>query len=201
VEYISQDSPGNAEDLLRTPPVSPRLRRTSALTETQPLPTAVLSDEARDTNHVVFSRQSGRHTVFTTPTSNLGSIPRLSAHQNPMSVLSSLTPMTIPYIPQHLLPPSPPTPTSLNRLSHDSLYAVQRASPLVCPNQLLIRELDDIRRSRELEGEARSALSYARAISVLKAYPRKITSRRETDGLPHIGTKLAGMVGTKRNCS
>lgn len=39
-------------------------------------------------------------------------------------------------------------------------------SPLICPNQTLVNELSVIRRSRELEGEERSALSYSRAIAV-----------------------------------
>jgi hypothetical protein len=51
-------------------------------------------------------------------------------------------------------------------LSHTSRYACCRASLLVCPNQGLANELDVVRRSRSLEGEDRSALSYARAIAV-----------------------------------
>ena len=51
-------------------------------------------------------------------------------------------------------------------LSHTSRYSCCRASPLVCPNQGLVAELDVIRRSRSLEGEERSALSYQRAIAV-----------------------------------
>lgn len=51
-------------------------------------------------------------------------------------------------------------------LSHTSRYACCRASPLVCPNQGLANELEIVRRSRSLEGEDRSALSYARAIAV-----------------------------------
>ena len=71
-------------------------------------------------------------------------------------------------IPSHLLPPNPPLPTDLERLTYKSRYACQRASPLVCPNQDLALELDVIRRSRALEGEQQSALSYARAISSIK---------------------------------
>jgi DNA polymerase IV len=51
-------------------------------------------------------------------------------------------------------------------LNHSSRYSCCRASPLVCPNQGLIEALDVIRRSRSLEGEERSALSYQRAIAV-----------------------------------
>lgn len=58
------------------------------------------------------------------------------------------------------------TPPSASTLDPMSPYACQRASPLVCPNQALVDELAVIRRSRELEGEDRSALSYQRAIAV-----------------------------------
>jgi hypothetical protein len=56
--------------------------------------------------------------------------------------------------------------TSNLKLPHTARYSCCRASPLVCPNQGLVRELDVIRRSRSLEGEERSALSYQRAIAV-----------------------------------
>ena len=71
-------------------------------------------------------------------------------------------------IPKHLLPPSPPIETNLSKLSYTSRYACQRASPLVCPNEGLTKELSIIKQSRTLEGEERSALSYSRAISVIK---------------------------------
>jgi DNA polymerase IV len=70
--------------------------------------------------------------------------------------------------PTHLLPPCPLPPTAFDGLRHDARYASQRASPLVCVNQTLVEALDVVRRSRHLEGEERSALSYARAISVIK---------------------------------
>ena len=71
-------------------------------------------------------------------------------------------------IPKNLLPLEPPIPTDVGKLSYTSRYACQRASPLVCPNQALVRALDTIRQSRALEGEDRSALSYERAASVIK---------------------------------
>lgn len=71
-------------------------------------------------------------------------------------------------IPANLLPPDPPVPTRLDKLNHASRYACQRASPLVCPNQELVREFDIMYRSRAMDGEERSALSYERAISVIK---------------------------------
>jgi DNA polymerase IV len=49
---------------------------------------------------------------------------------------------------------------------YTSSYACQRHSPLVCPNQELIGELLVIKRAREVDGDMRSMLSYARAISV-----------------------------------
>ena len=71
-------------------------------------------------------------------------------------------------IPRNLLPPDPPISTDVHKLSHTSRYACQRASPLVCLNQDLVRALDTIRQSRMLEGEDRSALSYERAASIIK---------------------------------
>ncbi|KAL1945244.1 hypothetical protein VTO73DRAFT_2095 [Trametes versicolor] len=97
-------------------------------------------------------------------------------------------------IPAHLLPPDPPNVTDLEKLNYMSLYACQRVSPLVCPNQDLARELDVIRQSRALEGEDRSALSYQRAISVIKAYPEKIRSLKQVQKLPYIGVKISGLV-------
>lgn len=45
-------------------------------------------------------------------------------------------------------------------------YACQRASPLVCPNDNLARELSILCRDREMEGLAINALAYERAIGV-----------------------------------
>ncbi|OCH93467.1 Nucleotidyltransferase [Obba rivulosa] len=97
-------------------------------------------------------------------------------------------------IPAYLLPPDPPIPTNVERLDYKSRFACQRASPLVCPNQALAEELNIICKSRALEGEARSALSYERAISVVKAYPYNITSVNQVQKLPYIGTKISGLV-------
>ncbi|KAL7277561.1 hypothetical protein ACG7TL_008484 [Trametes sanguinea] len=97
-------------------------------------------------------------------------------------------------IPANLLPPDPPIPTNLQNLDYMSRYACQRASPLVCPNQDLVRELDIIRQSRALEGEERSALSYQRALSIIKAYPERIRSLKQVAKLPYIGTKISGLV-------
>jgi DNA polymerase IV len=73
--------------------------------------------------------------------------------------------------PAYLLPHSPPPTTDLSKLRPDAQLACQRAFPLVCPNQGLVEALDVIRRSRSLEGEARSELSYMRAIGVIKGLP------------------------------
>lgn len=116
-------------------------------------------------------------------------------------------------VPENLLPPDPSLETNLSRLDYNSRYACQRASPLVCPNQSLAVELDIIKRSRALEGEDRSALSYSRAIATIKgmchpslsgrccsdysvAYPRVITSRRQIEKLPYLGPKILALVNT-----
>lgn len=129
-------------------------------------------------------------------------------NDEPMPLSSS---QVVNPVPEYLLPPSPPIQTNLSRLDYKSKYACQRASPLVCPNQALAVELDIIKRSRALEGEERSALSYSRAISAVKgtphshekieafsswpsAYPHRITSMRQVGELPHVGTKITGLV-------
>ncbi|KAI0667091.1 Nucleotidyltransferase [Trametes maxima] len=102
--------------------------------------------------------------------------------------------ITAIHFPDNLLPPNPPTPTDIKKLDHTSRYACQRASPLVCPNQDLVRELNIIRQSRILEGEDRSALSYQRALSIIKAYPEKVASLKQVQKLPYIGVKISGLV-------
>lgn len=49
---------------------------------------------------------------------------------------------------------------------YKSRFACERYSPLICPNQDLVKELHIIKLAREMESEERSALSYSRAISV-----------------------------------
>ncbi|KAF8839108.1 Nucleotidyltransferase [Paxillus ammoniavirescens] len=78
-----------------------------------------------------------------------------------------------------------------------SRYCCQRASPLICPNQTLVKELDVIRRSRFLEGEERSMLSYARAIATVKASPYRFSDRTQQADiakLPFLGEKLVSLV-------
>lgn len=107
--------------------------------------------------------QSEAGVLAEVPKTKPGSKGKERANAKPPSTTSSTV-----KIPPHLLSPILPIPTDVSKLSYKSRYAVQRASPLVCPNQSLAVELDVIRRSRALEGEDRSALSYARAISVIK---------------------------------
>ncbi|KIM63986.1 hypothetical protein SCLCIDRAFT_116236 [Scleroderma citrinum Foug A] len=86
-------------------------------------------------------------------------------------------------------------PRDLAVLDHTSRYSCQRASPLICTNQALVRELDIIRRCRKLEGEERSMLSYARAIAV--TYPHPITRknvRGDVAKLPYLGEKILSMI-------
>ena len=60
-------------------------------------------------------------------------------------------------------------PTS-PKATYNATYSCERAAPLVCPNEGLVRALAVIRKSRELESEGRSSLSYQRAIAVSKSY-------------------------------
>ncbi|KAI0251130.1 hypothetical protein BJV78DRAFT_489289 [Lactifluus subvellereus] len=96
--------------------------------------------------------------------------------------------------PAFLLPlPVPPPPA---KLDHTARFSCSRASPLVCVNQSLCSALEILRRSRALESNERSALSYARAIAAIKAFPRIITARErsEVQRLPFIGTKVSKMI-------
>ncbi|KAI6009829.1 hypothetical protein EDC04DRAFT_2771985, partial [Pisolithus marmoratus] len=90
-------------------------------------------------------------------------------------------------------------PRDAAALDYTSRYSCQRGSPLTCPNQGLVRELDIIRQCRFVEGEERSILSYARAIALtgLPAYPSPIDAKKlqdEVARLPFIGEKLLSMI-------
>lgn len=50
-----------------------------------------------------------------------------------------------------------------------------RASPLICPNQVLVAELAVLQKSRELESKNINALSYERAIAVRLAIHLNMT--------------------------
>ncbi|KAG2055573.1 Nucleotidyltransferase [Suillus hirtellus] len=86
--------------------------------------------------------------------------------------------------------------TEVELLSHTAKYSCLRPSPLVCPNQSLVKEIDVIRQGRNVEGEERSMLSYSRAISVIKAYPHVITEHNIQDihELPFLGVKILSMI-------
>ncbi|KAH9976171.1 hypothetical protein BGW80DRAFT_1436174 [Lactifluus volemus] len=99
--------------------------------------------------------------------------------------------------PAFLLPP--PVPPPPEKLDHTARFSCSRPSPLVCVNQSLCSALDILRRSRALESNERSALSYARSIAVsltLPPFPRKITARErsEVQRLPFIGKKVSKMI-------
>ncbi|KAI6125473.1 hypothetical protein EV401DRAFT_1937739 [Pisolithus croceorrhizus] len=90
-------------------------------------------------------------------------------------------------------------PRDTAALDYTSRYSCQRGSPLTCPNQGLVRELDIIRRCRFVEGEERSMLSYARAIGLtgLAAYPNPISAEKlqaEVARLPYLGEKILSMI-------
>ncbi|KAI0359237.1 Nucleotidyltransferase [Trametes cingulata] len=142
------------------------------------------SDSSHTATPVSSPRRTHTH-LPSPPTSPCKSSSHESESEKPPRAVS---------IPAHLLPPDPPILTNLQKLDYTSRYACQRASPLVCPNQDLVRELDIIRQSRALEGEERSALSYQRALSVIKAYPDKIRSLKQVQKLPFIGVKISGLI-------
>ncbi|KZT33867.1 Nucleotidyltransferase [Sistotremastrum suecicum HHB10207 ss-3] len=75
---------------------------------------------------------------------------------------------------------------------YKSRFACERYSPLICPNQDLVKELHIIKLAREMESEERSALSYSRAISV--TFPEKIKSMSQISDIPYLGDKLTGMI-------
>ncbi|KAI6168697.1 hypothetical protein EDD17DRAFT_1529443 [Pisolithus thermaeus] len=90
-------------------------------------------------------------------------------------------------------------PRDTSALDYTSRYSCQRGSPLTCPNQGLVQELDIIRRCRFVEGEERSMLSYARAIGLtgLAAYPNPISAEKLQGGvarLPYLGEKILSMI-------
>ncbi|KAI8919423.1 hypothetical protein DFJ77DRAFT_508301 [Powellomyces hirtus] len=73
-------------------------------------------------------------------------------------------------------------------------YEVVRKHPLDHYNKELVEQLSLIEKQREIDGEARSALSYRRAISALISYPRKIRSWREAKKIKGVGDKIARMI-------
>lgn len=174
---------------LPTPPSSPN-QPTISYPNGSDLASTSATERSGAIAHVLFSRTKAPHTVQRSVPE-----PSSSSSKRPPQQLSPPTsPNKCAAIPRHLLPPDPPLRTEVDRLSPTALYCAQRASPLICPNQKLVQALDIIRRSRELEGEARSALSYMRAIAALKAHPRRIANRRDIAELPHIGDKISNMV-------
>ncbi|KIK94774.1 hypothetical protein PAXRUDRAFT_11842 [Paxillus rubicundulus Ve08.2h10] len=80
-------------------------------------------------------------------------------------------------------------------LKHLSRFCCQSASPLICPNQTPVKELDVIHWSRFLEGEERSMLSYARAIAIVKAFPHRFSERtQQADIAPDCPTAFVFQV-------
>jgi DNA polymerase mu len=67
-------------------------------------------------------------------------------------------------------PISSPVLPKNSKLSHKARFCCARASPLVCPNQELAEQFDIVRRSRALESEDISALTYARAVAVCETF-------------------------------
>jgi hypothetical protein len=111
------------------------------------------------------SSQFGENSPSKSPKSRHPSL-RSSPQTSPRATHVNLTP------PAFLLPPPVQPPPS--KLDHTARFSCSRASPLVCVNQSLCSTLDLLRRSRALESNERSALSYARAIAVSLTLPRLV---------------------------
>lgn len=87
-------------------------------------------------------------------------------------------------------------------------YCVQRRTPLICRNQELVRQFAVIKQARWLDENEVSALSYARTIASIKAYPKVIRTVAEVEKLPYVGPKArlkiseflsSGMIEETRN--
>lgn len=77
---------------------------------------------------------------------------------------------------------------------NNSKYECFRPTPLDHANKGLVAELSKIAHHRYLTGNARSELSYNRAIAALKAYPRDVKSGEEAALIRGIGPKIVGLV-------
>lgn len=128
----------------------------------------VCEDTADDRD--VFPSPVHEYPEYPSPPASPSSAPVGRPVLTPSSFTSARVSSPVPsvHIPDNLLPPPSPIPTFTERLSWQARYSCQRASPLICSNQDLALELDVIKRSRALEGEDRSALSYSRAIAAVK---------------------------------
>ncbi|CAG8604835.1 4591_t:CDS:10 [Paraglomus occultum] len=74
-------------------------------------------------------------------------------------------------------------------------YECLRPTPLKSKfNVKLVELLEVIERARELNDQWRNALSYRRAIAVLKSYPRDIISQKEIKKIRGIGSKIGYQV-------
>ncbi|KAF8963684.1 DNA polymerase mu [Flammula alnicola] len=98
--------------------------------------------------------------------------------------------------PEYKIPTVKPTnPRVFNNWT--SHYSCARASPLVCVNQALVKELGILCQSRELEGLNINALSYERSVSTDKTYPYLITQEtyaRDIVKLPGLGDKTLSKI-------
>lgn len=85
-------------------------------------------------------------------------------------------------------PPPPPW--------HNSQYACERPTPLKSAyNQGIVDALATLMLQRELTGDARGSLSYAKALSVIKSYPGDLVAHPEqAKQLKGVGQKISRQV-------
>ncbi|KAJ3017688.1 hypothetical protein HKX48_003427 [Thoreauomyces humboldtii] len=82
----------------------------------------------------------------------------------------------------------------LHRDFKNVAYECLRPHPLNHHNKGLTDLLSLMEKQRELDGEARNALSYRRAISALISYPCPITSWKEAKKMKGVGNKIALLI-------
>ncbi|GMK55276.1 hypothetical protein CspeluHIS016_0203320 [Cutaneotrichosporon spelunceum] len=152
----------------------------------------------------------------TTPTKQ----PSTPTSKRPLSPLSPVTPSkrpktTSPETPRtdgaepgtDATPDSPETKPSLDedvapyppdiRFRTIPRMAVQRPSPLTCPNQDIIDAIKPIYLEREYDELAQlntNVLSYRRSIAIIKSVPRRIKSGDEARKLVDVGAKVANRI-------
>ncbi|KAK0530474.1 hypothetical protein OC834_003308 [Tilletia horrida] len=77
----------------------------------------------------------------------------------------------------------------------NSFFACERPSPLRCINQELVDQLLILQKQRELVGEKRSALSYERALSSIKAYREDLSKIPvAAASIRNVGPKISSLI-------
>ena len=84
-----------------------------------------------------------------------------------------------------ILPPMP------DWVRENKIYACERATPLISPNEAFICQLKKIKKAREFLLDEIGIRAYSSSIASLAAYPYRIQSTREILALPSCDQKIA----------